>query len=69
MFLKYDFKLKRLDVFYRTFRNNEKKFDVLWSVCKMIMIFSHGQISIERGFSVNKEILQENLKEKTLVSE
>lgn len=57
VFLKYDFKLKGLDVFYGTFLSNEKKFDIIWSACKIIMILPHGQSSIERRFSVNKEIL------------
>ena len=38
-------------------------------VSKMIMIISHGQGSLERGFPVNEEILQDNLKEKKLVFE
>ena len=32
------------------------------------MILSHGQSSIERGFSINKEILDNNLQEKSLIS-
>ena len=33
------------------------------------MVILHGQSSLERGFSVNEEILQDNLKEKKLVFE
>ena len=55
-----------LDAFYGTFLSNKKKFDILWSVYKMIMIVSHEQSSREGEFSVNnKEIQQENLKNKT----
>ena len=32
------------------------------------MILSHGQRSAERGFSINKEILDNNLQEKSLIS-
>ena len=33
------------------------------------MILSHEQSSIERGFSVNKEILDSNLRERALISQ
>ena len=33
------------------------------------MILSHGQSSIELGFSINKEILDNNLQEKSLISQ
>ena len=52
MFLKYDLKLGHLDAFYGTFLSNKKKFDILWSVYKMIMIVSHEQSSREGEFSV-----------------
>ena len=41
----------------------------LFSVVKLILILSHGQATVERGFSVNKEVEVENLKEHTLVAE
>ena len=34
----------------------------------MIFTLSHGQSSIERGFSFNKQILVENLKERSLIT-
>ena len=30
---------------------------------------SHGQSNVERGFSVNKEVLQDNLQVKSLISQ
>ena len=33
--------------------SNEKKFDILWSVCKVIMILTCGQSSLEKGSPVN----------------
>lgn len=41
----------------------------LFSVVKLILILSHGQVTVERGFSVNKEVEVENLKEHTLVAQ
>ena len=58
--------------------------DKLVSVVKLLLVLSHGQacrcgealagplswqISVERGFSVNKEIEIENFKEQSLVAE
>ena len=48
---------------------DEKKYENLWYVCKIVMILLHGQSSIERGFSINKEILDNNLQEKLLISQ
>ncbi|XP_052808541.1 uncharacterized protein LOC128237234 [Mya arenaria] len=58
----------RLDEFYSTFMSwtaYSKVFDVV----KMLLTLSHGQASVERGFSVNKEVEVENLKEYSLVSQ
>ena len=38
-------------------------------VWKIVMILLHGQSSIERGFSIKKEILGNNLQEKSLISQ
>ena len=48
---------------------SRKKFDKLWNICKLTFIFSHGQAVVERGFSVNKEILVEKLQQKPLISQ
>ena len=37
-----------------------------WSVCELELLLSHGQASVERGFSVNKEVVVENQSEQTL---
>ena len=37
-----------------------------WSVYGLALLFSHGQASVERGFSVNKELVVENQSEQTL---
>ena len=38
-----------------------------WKVFIIIFTLSHGQAAVERGFSVNSELLVENLQEKILV--
>ena len=58
-----------LDDFLCPYLTDEKKYANLWCVCKMVMILSHEQSSIELGFSINKEILDNNLQEKSLISQ
>ena len=41
----------------------------MWKVCKVIIILSHGQSDIEKGFSINKEMLVDNMKQSSLVSQ
>lgn len=45
------------------------KYNKLLDVVKMCLVLSHGQASVERGFSVNKEIEVENLKAESLVAQ
>ena len=39
----------------------------LWTIYKLIFTPSHSQCAVERGFSINKELLIENLQEKSIV--
>lgn len=58
-----------LDVFYsKIFAGDEKQVQ-LWKVVKMVLIMSHGNASVESGFSVNKELLIENMEEDTIVAQ
>lgn len=57
----------RLDNFLQKFLE-KPKYLKLWNFVKTLLILSHGQASVERGFSVNKDILRTNLTEKNLVA-
>ena len=67
-FLMFNYLTNRLDDFLCPFLADEKKYENLWYVRKIVMILSHGQSSIERNFSINKEIVDKNLQEKSLIS-
>ena len=41
----------------------------LWTVVKLVLVLSHGNASVEGGFSVNKELLIENMHEETAVAQ
>ena len=45
-----------------------KKHKNLVNVVKLILTLSHGQAAVERGFSVNKSILENNMKEDSIVA-
>ena len=58
----------RLDeLLFDTMANNSSTHK-LWSCMKMLLLLSHGQASVERGFSVNKQIELDNLGEDTFVA-
>ena len=68
-FKSFDFRKDRLDSFLATYFASQNCYSEVWHLCKLIFVLSHGQSSIERGFSVNKELLEDNLQEKSLVSQ
>ena len=41
----------------------ESSYRKLWKLVKCLLVLSHGQASVERGFSVNKEVMQHSFKE------
>ena len=63
-FIKFDYLNDRLDVFLGKYFSGKED---LWRVCKSIFVLSHGQSFIECGFSVNKEQVDINMKEKSLI--
>ena len=56
----------RVDIFYS---EQLKSFPKLFSLIKMLLVLSHGQASVERGFSVNKEVEVENLMKQSVVAQ
>ena len=62
-FQNFDPKNQELDKFFSQYFQDGEYFK-LWEVMKMLLVLSHGQAAIERGFSVNKAIEVEDLKEK-----
>ena len=64
-----DESLMSLDEFFMRYFDGTSRFSTLQEIFKFVLILSHGQSAIERGFSVNKNILVENLEEKGLISQ
>jgi hypothetical protein len=59
----------RLDSFLFLYMGSNPAYSNVWNMVKTILILSHGQASVERGFSVNKQILIENMKEHSFVGQ
>ena len=60
-FVKFEKETDRVDTFIWQFFLDTNKFIILRKVLKMLMILSHGQVTVEREFSVNGELLVEYL--------
>ena len=67
--MKFCFKVDRFDTFLGKFLAGDDSYKDVWTVCKTVFIFSHGQSFTERGFSVNKEVVDYNMEEKSLTSQ
>ena len=62
-------KADRIDQFwYEMLSSATKPCDDALLVVKMMMLLSHGNSNVERGFSINKDCLWENMKEETTVA-
>ena len=48
---------------------NRSEYEQMWCVFKLLLCLSHGQASVERGFSVNSNLLVENMHEDSLTAQ
>ena len=58
----------RVDTLFYNALYNQKEFMELWEVSKILLVISHGQASVERGFSINKHASTANQSEGSLVA-
>ena len=56
----------RLDSFLCDTLSKDEEFKELWSTLQILLTLSHSQAAVERGFSVNKEVLAPNMQEMNL---
>ena len=55
--------------FLGIYLKSNEMYESLWKVCKIFLTLSHGQAAVERSFSVNKQLLVDNLRETSLVGQ
>jgi hypothetical protein len=60
---------ERLDKFYFHILGLNPDFSDLFSIVRLVLTLSHGNASVESGFSVNADMLVENLQEESLVAQ
>ena len=68
-FLNFNQKKDATGSFFADLMSENVKYKNCWTVFMMIFTLSHGQASVERGFSVNKELLVKNLIEESIESQ
>ena len=59
----------RLDDFFRIKLTGKHEFNELRTVIKILLIFFHGNAFVESGFSINKNVLVENMQEQSMISQ
>ena len=67
-FVGFRFGKDRLDTFFFEALNQQKTYEGLWCIIQLLLTLSHGQVAVERGFSVNKDVLALNLKTLSLTA-
>lgn len=68
-FKDYDPNNDRLDSFLYLHMGQKRSYQLSWKVGADLLILSHGQASVEKGFSVNKQLEVENLQECAFISQ
>ena len=66
-FLKFDYKKIHLDEFIWSFFMRLTDNKELCTMFKVIFVLSHGQSFAERDFSIKKEVVDDNMKKKSLI--
>ena len=58
-----------LDQFNSNLIGAKCEFQDLWRIVRLLLILSHGIASVESGFSVNSDIMLQNMKKQSLVGQ
>ena len=59
----------RLDYFFRTELGDRVKHHNLYEIIKMLLVLSPGNAEVERGFSINKNLIRDDLSEESLIAQ
>ena len=63
VFLTFDQKTDPVDSFYAGIMSESASYKDCWEISKLVFTLLHGQASIERGFTINKELKKKSLME------
>ncbi|XP_077545839.1 uncharacterized protein LOC144158676 [Haemaphysalis longicornis] len=65
----FDKSADRLDEFFAELLKFNSSYTELWKVVHLLLTLSHGQATVERGFSVNRQVSVENLKDASYIAQ
>ena len=68
-FISFDKDEDHLDSFMGSLMHGNADYVNLWKVCRIIFVLSHDQADVGRVFNINRELLVENMKELSLISQ
>lgn len=57
-----------VDVLLAEHMGKNQEYREIWQIVQLLLILSHGQATVERGFSFNKEVTEDNLKHEGLIA-
>jgi len=55
----------RVDILMNETMAGKDMYSKLWNVVRMLLVLSHGQATVERGFSINKQAEEVHLQAET----
>jgi len=58
----------RVDILMNETMAGKDMYSKLWNVVRMLLVLSHGQAAVERGFSMNKQAEEVHLQAETFVA-
>jgi len=67
-FVNFDPARSRVDSLLHQTLAGKDSYSKIWKVIKMLLVVSHGQASVERGFSINKQSEESHLQTETFVA-
>ena len=62
-------KIRLITSIHKTEVEDKPEFNEVYKIVKMVLILSHGNSEVERGFSINKQVLKGNLAESSLTAQ
>ena len=65
----FDMQSDRLDELYSKLLSRSEDFAELWFIARQVLILSHGNAHVESRFSINKSLLQQNMKNESLAAQ
>ncbi len=67
-FVNFDRSSDRVDTLFYDSLNDDNQYGELWNTLKLVLFLSHGQGTVERGFSVNRDTSEVNMNGDTLIA-